>query len=393
MTRPAPCPAPCSAHVQTFEPPLATTAQGPLAGLRIAVKDNFDIAGHVTGAGHPDWAETHPAATDTAPVVQGLLEAGAIITGKTHMDELAYGLMGQNAHFGTPVNPATPDRMPGGSSSGSASAVAAGMADAGLGTDTGGSIRIPASLCGLWGWRPTHGLLNADGLLPLAPSYDVPGFLTRDADTLRRIAQQFCPEQDSGAPALRCPEDLWGIVPAETAAALRPWRQGDPAPLFDDAMFGQLLPTFRVCQGVEVAAQFGDWIRATEPRFGPGVRERFAGAMAIPTATRQTAETARQNIASHVLNSLGPHGVLILPTAPGAAPMLDCDGDAMERYRNAALTLMSVAGHVGLPQISVPVTTLDGAPLGLSFVGARGTDLTLIDLAVALTGHPIAKTA
>ncbi|MEW5297920.1 MAG: hypothetical protein WDW36_001098 [Sanguina aurantia] len=160
-------------------------AAGPLSGLTFAVKDLFDVAGHVTGFGSPTWLATHAPATATAPAVQLLLDAGANLRGKTHMDELAYSLNGENVHYGTPVNPAAPGRVPGGSSSGSAVAVAAGDAPLSLGSDTGGSVRIPASYVGSLGMRPTHGRITLAGGRPLAPSFDTVGWFARDAAVLR----------------------------------------------------------------------------------------------------------------------------------------------------------------------------------------------------------------
>lgn len=378
----------CPAHIVTFDPPLTTGGEGPLAGLRVAVKDNFDIAGQVTGGGNPEWAAAQQPAIGTARIVKQLLDLSVSITGKTQMDELAYSLMGQNARYGTPVNPAAPDRMPGGSSSGSASAVAAGLADVGLGTDTGGSVRIPASFCGLWGWRPTHGLFSADGLLPLAHSYDVPGFFTRDGETMWRVATALRPGDPQNDLDPRSPEDLWDVVDPATATALDAWRVGPRDALFDTSMMSALLDTFRICQGAEVADQFGDWIREANPDFGPGIRERFHAAIAMSPETRTNARLRRAAISEYVRGALGTTSVVILPTAPGPAPLLTTTGAEMEAYRNAALTILSIAGHAGLPQVSIPVATVEGAPVGLSLIGPPESDLSLIRLARRLFETP-----
>ncbi|MDQ2103939.1 amidase family protein, partial [Azospirillum isscasi] len=168
-------------------------ADGPLAGLRFAVKDLFHIAGLPTGAGNPDWLRTHEVPQETAPAVRRLLDAGARVAGKTLTDELAWSLAGENAHYGTPENPKAPGRIPGGSSSGSASAVAGGAVDFAIGTDTGGSIRLPASYCGLYGLRPTHGAVPLDGSVPLAPSFDTVGWFAREAALLRRVGAVLLP--------------------------------------------------------------------------------------------------------------------------------------------------------------------------------------------------------
>ncbi len=175
--------------------PGATT--GPLVGLTFAAKDLFDIAGYVTGAGNPDWLRTHTPAGETAPAVRMLLDAGATLVGKTLTDELAFSMSGENIHYGTPVNPAAPGRIPGGSSSGSASATAGRLVDFALGTDTSGSIRVPASYCGLFGMRPTHGRVSCRGVVPLAPSLDTVGWFAREALLLQRIGGVLLAEHPS----------------------------------------------------------------------------------------------------------------------------------------------------------------------------------------------------
>ncbi|MDB5398517.1 MAG: glutamyl-tRNA amidotransferase, partial [Rhodopila sp.] len=155
---------------------VAGAATGPLAGMGFAVKDLIDVAGVPTGGGNPDWPRYYPTPEKHAWVVQRLLGAGASVIGKTITDEVSLGILGENAHDGTPLNPAAPDRVPGGSSSGSASAVAAGICDFALGTDSGGSVRVPASFCGLYGIRPTHGRMDFSGITVQSPSADTCGW-------------------------------------------------------------------------------------------------------------------------------------------------------------------------------------------------------------------------
>ena len=159
---------------------------GPLSGVTLAVKDVIDVAGIPTGAGNPAFLDDAPPAPRHAAAVSRLLDAGADVIGKAHTDEFAFSLSGTNAHYGTPRNPRAPGRVPGGSSSGSASAVASGIAEIALGTDTAGSIRVPASYCGVWGLRPTHGRVPLEGVLPLAPSFDTCGLLAATGELLER---------------------------------------------------------------------------------------------------------------------------------------------------------------------------------------------------------------
>lgn len=373
--------------VERFEP--LVTAETPatelLSGLTVAVKDNFDIAGTVTGGGNPEWAQDQTPAARNAAAVQTLLENGAALVGKVHMDELAYSLMGVNARFGTPENPAAPSRVPGGSSSGSASAVASGLADIGLGSDTGGSVRLPASFCGLFGWRPTHGLVSGEGLLPLAESYDVPGFLTRDLETLSLLGEIFADGQSADDEVrLVYPADVWRLCEDEAAAALKsalPKGDRNDSPLLPGGDLKELLPVFRTHQGYEVWQHFGSWIERREPEFGPGIRDRFAMAAKITAEEFEAAKTKRAAFRAHLVKVLSPGTIMVYPTSPGPAPFLTDGNDIVETFRSRALSMLAIAGHGGLPQVSVPLAASQGSPLGLSLVAAPGSDRLLIETA------------
>lgn len=203
---------------------LPGRADGSLAGLSFAAKDIFDLEGHVTGCGNPDWLASHAAAPATAPAVAALLAAGAELVGKTHTNELAYSLTGENQHYGTPVNVNAPGRVPGGSSSGSAAAVAGALVDFALGSDTGGSVRIPASFCGTYGIRTSHGRIGLEGIMPLAPSFDTVGWFARDGGLFARIGETLLPgHRPAGLPTrLLVASDAFAYAGDAVAAALQP---------------------------------------------------------------------------------------------------------------------------------------------------------------------------
>lgn len=373
----------CDPFIARFDPPLAGQSRsGPLTGLSVGVKDGYDIAGHVTGAGCPEWAASHGPATTTSPVVEQLRAAGAEIAGKTQMDELAYSLMGVNARYGTPLNPAAPDRVPGGSSSGSAASVAAGLVDIGLGSDTGGSVRLPASFCGVYGWRPTHGFLSGENLVPLARSYDTPGIFTRDLKTMTTVASIFAtPQQGPGATDLWLPADLWSLAEKPVAEALRaamPAGDYRSDPLVPQGDLNDWLAVFRIHQGYEIWQTFGPWIVEHKPDFGPGIDERFRMASTITKEAFDKAAARRAEIRAHLASVIPDDTILVFPTSPGVAPLRSTPQQDLEKFRNAALTMLCVAGHAGLPQLSIPITKLEGAPIGLSLVGAKGTDSDLM---------------
>ncbi|MGH7248448.1 MAG: amidase, partial [Pseudomonadota bacterium] len=264
---------------------LGGAAAGPLAGMTFAAKDLFDIAGHVTGGGNPDWLASHAAATRTAPAVQKLLDAGAIMAGKTHTDELSRGIFGENAHHGTPTNPKAPGRVPGGSSSGSAVAVAGNLVDFALGTDTGGSVRVPASFCGIYGLRPSHGRLPFEGVLPQAPSFDTIGFFARTPDLLALIANVLLGIDAARAPRVRrliVAEDAFAAAEAEVRAALAPAvdRLAQMVGRCERRPLSAVPPSEwlrhqAVLQGREAWATFGNWIDTHNPRFAFEVADTF----------------------------------------------------------------------------------------------------------------------
>jgi amidase len=383
---------PCSPYTQEFDPPLASGGDGPLSGLVAAVKDNFDIAGHVTGNGNPEWAATHAPATETGTLVSRLLAAGVAIAGKSQMDELAYSLIGKNARYGTPVNPAAPDRVPGGSSSGSAVLVASGAVDFAVGSDTGGSVRMPAAFNGTFGLRPTHGSLPDDGLVPLAPSYDAPGFFTRDLGLMAQVLAIAADREAAAAPLgdLRAPGDLWAMADADTAASLKaalPDVEIDQAPLLEDGDYASWFECFRVHQAYEVWQALGAWVSATNPAFGPGVAERFDAASRITDDQFAWATSMRAEIRARLDAVIGPDTCLIVPTTPAIAPLLTASEAELDAYRKTALSLLCVAGHGGLPQLTMPVAGPGGVPVGLSLIGSRGRDADLIKTAQVVWGR------
>ncbi len=364
---------------------------GPLAGRTLAVKDLFDVAGAVTGFGNPDWARTHAPAVATAPVVLALLEAGARLVGKTKTVELAFGLTGENPWYGTPVNPRAPDRFPGGSSCGSASAVAAALAEIGLGSDTGGSVRIPASYCGLFGIRPSQGAISLAGACALAPSMDTPGWFTRDADLLAQVGEVLLPEDAPGAdmpgPLLRF-EEAWANADPAVTAALEP-ALPRLAEAFGPILGVRLLPEgpaalyrqHRALQGQEAWATLGGWVEANRAALSPAVQLRFAAARAVGEADAATARAFRRMLSARTRALLAGGAMLVFPTSPVPAPLLSATPDEQEKVRERTGRISAVVSQCGLPEVTLPAASLGGAPIGLSLVAGHGHDRALLRLA------------
>jgi amidase len=377
----------------------AGDAGGPLSGTRFAVKDLFDVAGTPTGAGTPDWLSEQEPAVITAPAVTALLDAGADLWGKTVTDELAFSLAGTNAHYGTPNNPAAPGRIPGGSSSGSASAVAGGAVDLALGTDTGGSIRVPASYCGLFGLRPSHGRLDIAGVVPLAPSFDVVGLLASDGPTLAAGWRALVtgagkpPTTAESRPVHRLvvARDLIDLADEgcatamTTAAAALAHQLGLDLVSEQVAEPGQLsawLGAFRTLQMIEAWRSHGAWIARRQPALGSDVAERFATAAATDPADGPGAERVRAQVRRRFAELLGDGGVLLQPSASGPAPSLDIPPTAMQDLRVRTLTLTAPAGLAGAPVVSLPLVRCHDLPVGLAVVGLPGDDDALVEIAV-----------
>lgn len=367
----------------------AGAAEGPLAGLDFAVKDLFDVAGVVTGYGNPDWARTHPPAAATAPVVLAALQAGAALRGKTKTVELAYGLTGENVWYGTPTNPAAPDRFPGGSSCGSAAAVAAGLVDFALGSDTGGSVRIPASYCGIFGIRPSWGAVSLAGACPLGPSFDTAGWFATQASVLRRVGEVLLPlgADDLPGPLIKVQEAWVNAVP-QTATALA-GALAKVEQVLGPALSLQLAPEglerlyqhFRAAQAEEAWVSLGSWVEATGPSFGPGVAERFAAAKATDPAQAAAARAFRDMFRQRVRAVLAGGAVLIYPTAPTPAPLLDANAETQQAVRERTMGVTAIAGLGGLCEVTLPAGRVDGAPVGLSLVAAPGRDRALLAVA------------
>jgi amidase len=401
------------AFIETFS--LPPTGTGPLLGLRFAVKDLIDVAGHRTGCGNPTWLETHPPAAVSAVCVEQLLAAGATCIGKTITDEVAFSLLGENHFYGTPLNPAAPERVPGGSSSGSASAVACGLADFALGTDTGGSVRVPASNCGIWGLRPTHGRVSVAGVMPFSPTLDTVGVLARDIDILlqatavalggwgragtdaKRWSCEPSGKFDATPRTIHLVTEAFGLADAEVRTAFDPTIDCIKHLYGDNARYTSLsdfcdapeagdlstwLNTYRMLQGTEAWSNLCAWVEHAKPAFGPATAAGFQFINSLDRTRIGEAVARREYYCRQLSRALGPHDLLCFPTAPTVAPRKGARCyDRGSDYYQRTLSLTSIAGVGRLPQVSMPLGKTADAPIGLSLVGAPGEDLFVLHVA------------
>jgi amidase len=376
-----------------LQAPVRGAATGPLAEFTAVVKDMYDIAGSRTGGGNPDWLAAQQPATRHAAAVEQILAAGSIITGKTICDEFFYSVAGANVHYGTPPNLRAPGRLPGGSSSGSAAACGANACDFALGSDTGGSVRIPASFNGLYGLRPTHGRVDLTGAMAMAPTFDVGGWFANAPGVFRRVGAVLLQGTTVAAPLTRLivATDAFAQADAEVAALGREFlkRAAGMLPALAELPvaptgFDEWPEAFRIVQAKEVWESFGDFVRRAKPKLGPGIKERMEFAA---TVTPEAADAARKVVAAgraHIRALVPPGTMIAIPTAPSIAPPIGSSQEEMESFRVRVMRLTCMAGLGGLPQMNLPMGTVAGCPAGLSLIAWPGGDEALLDVAVLL---------
>ena len=376
--------------------PINGAPAGALAGLTAVVKDMYDIAGERTGGGNPTWLAHQKPASENADAVRKILGAGATIVGKTICDEFFYSVAGINAHYGTPANVRAPGRIPGGSSSGSAAAAAAGACDFALGSDTGGSVRVPAALCGLYGIRTTLGRVDKRGAMDMSPSFDTIGWLAATAGVFRRVGGALLggTADRAALSAVIVADDAFAEADQPVAAVLRDALAAMAGDL-PRTQHARLAPngldvwrdTVRIIQAHEIWQVYGRFVEEKHPRFGPGVAERMQAASKITSAEVDAARAIHAEARGHILSLVKPGVVVALPSAPCIAPRIDASAQEQDGYRTRVMRLTCIAGLGGLPQVSIPVGTVAGCPVGLSFIGWSGGDDALLDLAVAVARH------
>ena len=356
----------------------------------------YDIAGTRTGGGNPDWLRHAKPATRNASAIQKILDAGATVIGKTISEEFFFSLTGANVHYGIPLNPRAPGRVPGGSSSGSASATACNACDFALGSDTGGSVRIPASFCGLYGLRPTHGRVDLGGAMDMAPSFDVGGWFANAPAIFQRVGGVLLGGErvDASIADLIVLDDAFSEADDAVAALMRQALAaiaGDlPKPRHERIAPEGLdawRESFRVLQSHEIWKVYGDFVTRNNPALGPGVKERFEFARSVTDQDAARANEVRRRARERTAGVIRPGTIFVLPTSPAIAPLASSTPEQLEAFRVRALRMTSIAGLSGLPQVSIPIGTVSGCPAGLSFIGWRGGDETLLALAVRLARY------
>ncbi|MEI2387622.1 amidase family protein [Breoghania sp. JC706] len=388
-------PDPFGALVERLD--LPPVKNGPLDGMRFTVKDNIDIAGHRTSYGSPAWRDAHPAPIHNALCVDQLLAAGARCVGKAVADEFTYSLDGESQFFGTPRNARAPDRIPGGSSSGSAASVANGLADFSIGTDSGGSIRVPASLCGIWGMRPSLHRISEAGVLPFMPGVSTVGVLAagfehldaaarvllrsgaRPNMPLRRlfvlsdaveIADMAVQEQVHAA--LKAIASRTGLVPENVSFAEL---IGEDRPLSDCN-----LKALRDLQTAEFQSTVGNWIETARPELGATFSMAYGNVRDFDRIATLESLTRCERLFEQINAALPPGTVICFPTTPVIAPLKGSLNtlEAVMAFYDPTMTLTAFSGVGRLPEISAPLLSVERCPVGLSFAAGHYQDEFLL---------------
>ncbi len=377
---------------------LVPIGEGPLSGWRIAVKDLFSVAGHTTSFGHAQWRSTHAPSRADASVVRELRRAGATVAGMAKMDQLAYSLIGNDGEGEAPVNAFDPECYCGGSSSGSASAVAGGVANLGLGTDTAGSIRVPAAACGLFSIRPTHGRIDTEGVIPLAPSFDVVGLMGRRPELLTRAGAVLGLMAQGSRTAQRV---LLGTAPLEHLAcaaqkALTKLAQhvGEivhcavtevSAATLVSVEAGDL---FARLQGREIWQQHAAWVTENGRHLADDVQTRLRRCKALsedPDETKSADKEARRAYTADFEDLVGADGILILPVVPRRGPLRSWSPDELLAYRTECFRLTAPSSLTGAPEVVMPVSTGDARGIvSVALLGWRDSDHSLLSIAERL---------
>lgn len=401
-------------QILPFPQPPPPAAKQTLAGLTFAINDIFELEDYVTGFGNPDWARTHVAAEKTAVTVTALLKNGAVCVGQTVMGELGFGVSGENMHYGTPINPEMPAHVPGGSSSGSAVAVAAGLVDFALGTDTIGCIRIPAAFCGLLSYRPSHGAVSTIGILPNSQSLDTVGWLARDPSILLRVGHTLLKlntVEPRRARRLIFADDLFQLskVPKQKAEVVinkaienlsgyQPQQHinfGQHISLNVPSLKGFLDQSTNMQNGIsnlkalssamvslqrhEFKTNHEDWVKSVEPKLAHDVSDNLLTAINTTHENIKALYDIRKELRACMQILLKDDGILVIPTVADPPSKLNSKKRDTVESHNRALILSSIASMSGCCQVTIPLGKNDGCPISVSFITFHGGDKFLLD--------------
>ena len=359
---------------------------GPLSDLTFVVKDMCEIKGFKSSCGNPDFYEKCEVASDFAPFLKNILNKGATLKGITICDEFFYSLIGENGHYGTPANLNAPGCVPGGSSSGSAAALTTNLYDFSIGSDTGGSVRVPASFCGLLGIRPTHNRINTKGVYPMAPTFDTIGWFAKDINTFKKIGFNILNQQDKSKSSFKdfvIAEDILELANPNIIHLFNNYINNSFPEIKKIRLSKQtkdvIADNFRILQGGEIVENVIPWILKNKPKISPEINNRIEMAIKITKDEINQAVKFRENLKKEIELTL-PEGLIALfPTTPFSSPKCGQSDEQLSSYRKKLMEFTSIAGMTSRPQISIPKFKDNTGPIGISLLGWRYSDEILLE--------------
>ncbi|XP_010520942.1 PREDICTED: outer envelope protein 64, mitochondrial [Tarenaya hassleriana] len=398
-----------------FPPPPPPAAKQPLSGLTFSVADAFDVKDYITGFGNPQWKKTHGPAEKTAVVVTALLKTGATCVGKTIMDEMGFGITGENKHYGTPVNPKMPSHVPGGCSSGAAVSVAAELVDFALGIDTTGGVRIPASFCGILGFRPSQGTVSSVGVLPNSQSLETVGWFARDPSVLCQVGHALLSLNAVPNRRQRCfifADDLFELSYIPKQKTVHVIRKGienlsgyqSPKHMNLGQHVASNIPslkgfceqsvnlqnsasTLKVLSSVMLSIQrhefrtnHEEWFQSCKSYLGPKVSSQVLEALKSRNENIKSLYKVKTEMRAAIQNLLKDDGVLVIPTVADASPKLKTNKkNSLNEFLDRTYALSSIASMSGCCQVTIPLGNHGDHPISVSFLTYHGGDKFLLD--------------
>ena len=365
---------------------ISLNEYGLLSNLNFVLKDMCDVKNFKTSCGNPDFFKKCDFANDYAPFLKDLLNEGSVLKGITVCDEFFYSLIGENGHYGTPTNLNAPSCVPGGSSSGSAAALTTDLYDFSIGSDTGGSVRIPASFCGLIGMRPTHNRINTKGVYPMAPSFDTVGWFANNPEIFQKVGNVLLNNIERSNVDFKqyvVAEDLLELCDAEVQDNFNNYINVNIPNINKTRLSTNtkaiIADNFRILQGAEVKENIIPWIEKNKPNISPEIRSRIDMASKITDIEVNRALIFRKTLIDEIKKSLPEGTIAVFPTSPFSAPKSGQDDESLGSFRKRLMELTSIAGMTSRPQITIPRLKDKSGPVGISLLGWKYSDEILLN--------------
>ena len=365
---------------------IQTSYKGNLLDMRFLCKDMCQIKGFKTSCGNPDFYKHTAEATENAPFLEKILNEGAILEGITICDEFFYSIIGENIHYGTPSNKNAPNCVPGGSSSGSAAALTQINYDFTIGTDTGGSVRVPASFCGIYGFRPTHGRINLNKVYPMSESFDTLGWFSNNKSNMLKVGKVFFDHFEEipiEQKNILIPIDIIDNLDENIKSQFYDYCENKFKNLkkvqLSNYNKSELAECFRIIQGYEIKLSMLPWIQKYNPKISTEINSRFEVTKNITVNMYNESINLRKEFVSELDKNLSKEALIIFPTTPFSAPITGQSDDDLSELRKKVMEFTCIGGLSSRPQISIPKFKGSTGPIGLSILGNKNADEIILN--------------